>query len=250
QLNSISSINSEYLEQISTATHRTQRISKPNPQKTCQALPTQIIGSKVPSKLQQTRPIMNKMFDTSYNTEESFNSINIDREVRKDNFKQSSQKLDARYETVLDKQALQKEKGPLQNSQIKKENSKEGVDKNNEEPCEIDVEMSELSEEGKSVKTRGSKGKEISENEDIDEDKNDDSWDSDNETVVGDDKKSIEVKNVCDKIWEEKVTALVGKKKKEIFQSQETLDKTCKAWLKKVSCFQQGIKAPDFQVQR
>ncbi|KAF0476177.1 hypothetical protein F8M41_024450 [Gigaspora margarita] len=57
------------------------------------------------------------MFDTSYNTEESFNSINIDLEERNDNFKQSSQKLVARYETVLDKQALQKEKGPLQNSQ-------------------------------------------------------------------------------------------------------------------------------------
>ncbi|KAF0550226.1 hypothetical protein F8M41_024801 [Gigaspora margarita] len=220
---------------------------------------------------------MNKRFDTSYNTEESFNSINI--EERKDNFKQSSQKLVARYETVLDKHALQKEKGPLQNSQneigtrkiedkeffyyqetskkrhadetyivgycykkenevgkdesrkkeVKKGNSKEGVDKNNdainnkleenengtrkdkknddinkemdkEEPCEIDVKMSEPSEEGKSVKTRGSKGKGISENEDIDEDKNDDSWDSDNETVVGDNKKSIEVKNVCDKI--------------------------------------------------
>ncbi|CAG8810144.1 43231_t:CDS:1, partial [Gigaspora margarita] len=69
--------------------------------------------SKVPPKLQQTRPIMDKMLDTSYNTEESFNSINIDFEERKDNFKQSSQKFVTRYETVIDKQALQKEKEPL-----------------------------------------------------------------------------------------------------------------------------------------
>ncbi|CAG8748235.1 35903_t:CDS:2, partial [Gigaspora margarita] len=92
------------------------------------------------------------------------------------------------------------------------------------EPCEIDVEMPEPSEEGKG----------ISENEDIDEDKIDDSWDSDNETVVGDDKKCIEVKNVYNKIWKEKVIALVDKKKKENFQS---LDKTCKAWLEKFHAF-------------
>ncbi|CAG8833215.1 21131_t:CDS:2, partial [Gigaspora margarita] len=219
QLNSISLINSEYLEQISTATHRTQRISKPNSQKTCQALPTQIIDSKVPSKLQQTRPIMNNMFDTSYNTEESFN-------------RNSKEGVDKNNDAINNK--LEKNKNATRKDKKNNDIIKE-MDK--EVPCKIDVEMSELSEEDKSIKTRGSKRKGISKNEDINEDKNDDSWDSDNETVVGNDKKSIEVKNVYDKIWEERVIALVGKKKKEIFQSQETLDKTCKAWLKKVSCF-------------
>ncbi|CAG8776940.1 31927_t:CDS:2 [Gigaspora margarita] len=117
------------------------------------------------------------------------------------------------------------------------------------EPCEIDIKMSEPSEEGKSVKTRGSKGKGISENEDIDEDKNDDCWDSDNETVVEDYKKSIEVENVCNKLWEERVAALVGKKKKKIFQSQESLDEVCEAWLEKVSSFKQGIKSFSQQIQ-
>ncbi|RIB21517.1 hypothetical protein C2G38_2176385 [Gigaspora rosea] len=203
---------------------------------------------------------------------------------------ESSQKLVARYETVVDKRALQKEKGPLQNfqseigtrknkdkeffyyqeaskkrqayeayivgycykrgnevekdesrkSEVKKENSKEEVDKNNDainnkleenkkgtrkdkknddinkemdkkELCKIDVEISEPSKEGKSVKTRRSKGKGISENEDIDKDENNNSWDSDNETVVGNDKKSVEVGNVCNKVWEERVIALVAR---------------------------------------
>ncbi|CAG8541006.1 23796_t:CDS:2 [Gigaspora margarita] len=48
---------------------------------------------------------------------------------------------------------------------------------------------------------------------------------------------------------DERVAAIVGRKKKEIFQSQEALDKACKAWLKKVSCSKQMIKAPNQQDQ-
>ncbi|KAF0561980.1 hypothetical protein F8M41_014572 [Gigaspora margarita] len=44
-----------------------------------------------------------------------------------------------------------------------------------EEPCKIDIKMSEPSKEDKSIKTKGSKGKVISENKDIDKDKNDNS---------------------------------------------------------------------------
>ncbi|RIB23545.1 hypothetical protein C2G38_2170983 [Gigaspora rosea] len=91
--------------------------------------------------------------------------------------------------------------------------------------------MSKPSKEDKSVKTRGSKGKGISANEDIDEDENNDSWDSNNETV------------------EERVTALVGKKKKEIFQGQKALDEAWEAWLEKVSSFKQGIKLSPQQNQ-
>ncbi|KAF0415461.1 hypothetical protein F8M41_007626 [Gigaspora margarita] len=98
---------------------------------------------------------MNKIVNTSYNTKKSFNSININLEKRKDNFKQSFQKLVARYEPVIDKQAQQKEIELLQNSQNeiagycykkenevgkdkskkskdKKENSKEKVNKDND----------------------------------------------------------------------------------------------------------------------
>ncbi|CAG8810142.1 43230_t:CDS:2 [Gigaspora margarita] len=95
-----------------------------------------------------------------------------------------------------------------------KKNNDINKEMDKEEPCKIDIKMSKPPKEDKR-----------------------------------DDKNSIEVKNVYDKIWEERVTALVGKKKKEIFQSQETLNKTCKAWLENVSYFQQEIKAPDYQVQ-
>ncbi|CAG8853579.1 13243_t:CDS:2, partial [Gigaspora margarita] len=71
----------------------------------------------------------------------------------------------------------------------------------------------------------------------------DDCWDSDNETVVEDYKKSVEVKNACNKIWKDRVAALVGKKKKKVFPSQEALDEACEAWLEKVSSFKQGIKS-------
>ncbi|CAG8843615.1 24573_t:CDS:1, partial [Gigaspora margarita] len=108
-----------------------------------------------------------------------------------------------------------------------------GKDMDKKVPYKIDVKMSEPSEEGKGIETIGLKKKGISENEDIDEDKNDDCWDSDNETVVEDYKKSVEVENVCNKVWEERVAALVGKKKKKIFHSQEALDEVCEAWLEK-----------------
>ncbi|RIB30198.1 hypothetical protein C2G38_2153221 [Gigaspora rosea] len=87
---------------------------------------------------------------------------------------------------------------------------KSGVKKktNKEVSCKIDVEMSEPSGKGKIIKTMGVKEKDIGGNENIDKDENDDSWDSDNETVVGNYKKSIEVENVCNKVWEKRVAAL------------------------------------------
>ncbi|CAG8852619.1 19238_t:CDS:2, partial [Gigaspora margarita] len=63
----------------------------------------------------------------------------------------------------------------------------------------------------------------------------------DNETVVEDYKKSVEVENVCNKLWEERVAALVGKRKKKIFQSQEALDEACEAWLEKDSSSQLAV---------
>ncbi|RIB14039.1 hypothetical protein C2G38_2196229 [Gigaspora rosea] len=88
---------------------------------------------------------------------------------------------------------------------------------NKKVPCKIDVEMSEPS------------GK-------------DNSWDSDNETLVGGNSnmKDSKIKDACNKVWKERVVSIQGTKLKKFFQSQEALDKACEVWLEKVSSFKQG----------
>ncbi|RIB09375.1 hypothetical protein C2G38_2209107 [Gigaspora rosea] len=86
-------------------------------------------------------------------------------------------------------------RSPMGKSGAKKETNKEV-------PCKIDVEMSEPSGKGKSIKTIGVKEKERSMNKDVDRNEEDD---SDNKTIIGEEIETIKDKKVNNGKWEERV---------------------------------------------